>query len=297
MDKFQTILIVIGLIAIIGVSLHGFLTHRKEQKSLLKNISAQPQTLDEFNETDEFSEVIEAKNSSVEFQDTEVKENLDDVDFSENFYSSNETPLEFENEISTEASNESENIEEDATLSDELQFESDIVDDEMSNSAIEEEITLNHDLEIIPEIKDADEDINKETDLFIFNVVAKNDETLGGHELLQYFLTSGFRYGDMSIFHRHEHSDGTGPVLFSLANMMSPGVFDLDTMEQFKSEGVSFFLTAPNDEINVTEAFKMMLTAVEIMAEEFDCIVLNGNREELTESQFIEYQDRLAKYS
>ncbi|WP_424141082.1 cell division protein ZipA C-terminal FtsZ-binding domain-containing protein [Psychromonas aquatilis] len=44
----------------------------------------------------------------------------------------------------------------------------------------------------------------------MFNVAAKRDNRLGGHESLQFFLTSGFRYCDMNIFHRHENSDGTG---------------------------------------------------------------------------------------
>ncbi len=34
-------------------------------------------------------------------------------------------------------------------------------------------------------------------DLFIFNVVAKDEAHLGGHALLQFFLTSGFRFGDV----------------------------------------------------------------------------------------------------
>ncbi|WP_413694376.1 cell division protein ZipA [Psychromonas sp. KJ10-2] len=131
----------------------------------------------------------------------------------------------------------------------------------------------------------------------MFNVVAKNGGQLGGHELLQFFLTSGFRFGDMNIFHRHEHSDGTGEVLFSIANMMAPGTFDLEYMEQFNSPGISFFFTAPNKNISVNKSFDMMLRAVEQVAEEFDCEVLNDKREKFTTEQFIEYRTRLEKYA
>lgn len=135
-----------------------------------------------------------------------------------------------------------------------------------------------------------------EKDLFIFNVVAKDDQLLYGHALLQFFLTSGFRFGEMSLFHRHQHSDGTGPVLFSIANMMLPGTFDPINMKQFDCPGVSFFLSAPDPDINVKEAFDLMLIAVEQMAEEFDCLVLNAQREKLTEAEFRNYHERLAHY-
>ena len=133
-------------------------------------------------------------------------------------------------------------------------------------------------------------------DVFVFNVVAREGATVRGHEILQFFLTAGFRFGEMSIFHRHQNSDGTGPVLFSIANMMQPGTFNLDKMEQFSSQGVSFFLSAPNEDINIKKAFDMMLVAVEQMAEEFDCIVLNEQRTPLTEEEFRDYHKRLLRY-
>lgn len=268
MDNFQSILIIIGIIAIIGVSIHGFLTHKKEKKILANDLN-----LADSIAAEKAEQMSEFNDSNIEFQDLECKDNFEQVDFSSVENQQKEEVIDFTDYSATNVVSENE-----------------FVDDEFSQNT-EDEIELENKNEIIIENED------KETDLFIFNVVAKNGKELGGHELLQYFLTSGFRFGEMSIFHRHEHSDGTGPVLFSIANMMAPGVFDLDTIEQFKSEGVSFFLTAPNDEINISESFKMMLTAVEIMAEEFDCIVLNGGREVFTEKQFFEYQDRLAKYN
>ena len=281
MDNFQSILVIIGIIAIIGVSIHGFLTHRKEKRSLALEIKAADKGM--VNSIDGNSD--EFKNTSMEFHDIENKDNFEEVVFSPDFDVEKEETLDF----TDKSKSDYQEPELDNLSSDEIVLENDMPAENENETILEGESSDLDESSVIDEKKD--------TDIFIFNVVAKNEEKLGGHELLQYFLTSGFRFGEMSIFHRHEHSDGTGPVLFSISNMMAPGVFDLDTMEQFKSEGVSFFLSAPNDDINIRESFKMMLTAVEIMAEEFDCIVLNGEREALTEAQFIEYQDRLAKYN
>ena len=44
----------------------------------------------------------------------------------------------------------------------------------------------------------------------------------------------------MNIFHRHVDNAGNGKVLFSIANMLKPGVFDPDNMEQFSTQGVCF---------------------------------------------------------
>ena len=291
MDNFQTILIIIGVIAIIGVSIHGFLNNRKEQKSIEKNKQEAVSSL--------YDTPDNSASDAVDFPVEENNENVDQIDFASDFDVKENELINFPDEFSVQDSglvNEEEEFEE---LDLELENEEDelIVQDTaetFSEEHLENDVTENNSVQ---NQENENKNIVQETELFIFNVVAKDGGELGGHELLQYFLTSGFRFGEMSIFHRHEHSDGTGPILFSIANMMVPGIFDLDTMEQFKSEGVSFFLTAPNTEMNINESFKMMLTAVEIMAEEFDCTVLNGNREPLTEAQFIEYQDRLAKYN
>ncbi|HEY5714923.1 MAG TPA: cell division protein ZipA, partial [Psychromonas sp.] len=133
-------------------------------------------------------------------------------------------------------------------------------------------------------------------DVFVFNVVAREGSRIRGSEILQFFLTSGFRFGENAFFHRHLNSDGTGPVLFSIANMMAPGVFDPDNMEQFFSEGISFFVVAPNPDINIKEAFDMMLTAVQQMTDEFECVVLNEHREPFTEQQFRDDHERLMRY-
>ncbi|RUO60590.1 cell division protein ZipA [Pseudidiomarina insulisalsae] len=86
-----------------------------------------------------------------------------------------------------------------------------------------------------------------------------------GPVLLQQLTELGFKYGEFDIFHRHVDSAGTGPVLFSLANMFNPGTFDIDAMEQFETKGVALFLALPIKS-NSTQAFTMMHNAAEKLA-------------------------------
>ncbi|MCP4323235.1 MAG: cell division protein ZipA [Psychromonas sp.] len=275
MQHFQSILIVIGLLAIGGVLVHGYLLSRKDKLAVAKATS---------NDIFAESSMTELANDPTDdvLGDVRIisnkKENSEhDIDFSQAL---NDEPIEQEEIIIT-----TEVSEEEVMLSEPIELEPiELESAELSVDESKEEVVA---------IVDEPE---QPQDLFIFNVVAKEEAILGGHELLQFFLTSGFRFGEMSIFHRHENSDGTGPVLFSIANMMAPGVFEPNNMEQFKSQGVSFFLTAPNKNIDVKASFGMMLTAVEQMAAEFDCLVLNAQREPMTEAQFIEYKRRLLHY-
>ena len=45
----------------------------------------------------------------------------------------------------------------------------------------------------------------------------------------------------MDFFHRHEQASGRGPIEFSVANMMKPGVFDIDNMEPLQTRGLMRF--------------------------------------------------------
>jgi len=287
MQHFQSILIVIGIIAIAGVLIHAYFTGRKEKEAEAETISETP---DMFAETGGPETAEVAKSETVDEVQSIHHDNAlpetDTIDFSQALNNEQVEPVEF-NEMDPEHSFLVDTVKEEV-----VSPEVAIQDEER----IEIETPLAADIEplVVPEVKE--EKVVQPADLFIFNVAAKEGQLLGGHVLLQFFLTSGFRFGEMAIFHRHENSDGTGPILFSIANMMAPGEFDPDTMEQFKSEGVSFFLTVPNENIDIKASFEMMLRAVEQMAEEFDCVVLNADREIMTEAQFLDYRNRLLHY-
>jgi len=82
-------------------------------------------------------------------------------------------------------------------------------------------------------------------EVLIINVMAHKGEMFNGGELLDIILKCGMRYGSMDIFHRHSDTKGEGALLFSMANMVKPGTFDLDAMDEFETPGVSLFMTLP----------------------------------------------------
>ncbi|TKB50657.1 cell division protein ZipA [Ferrimonas sediminicola] len=132
-------------------------------------------------------------------------------------------------------------------------------------------------------------------DVLVMHVVAAEGQTLHGAELLHNFLTLGMKFGEMNIFHRHQDSAGRGPVMYSLANMVNPGVFDPDTMEQFETEGVSLFMTLPN-QCDETVGFSMMMGAAQALADMHGGKVLNDQHQEWSDISKERYMARIQKF-
>ena len=119
-------------------------------------------------------------------------------------------------------------------------------------------------------------------DVLVLHVCAREGEVLAGAELLPCLLTLNFKFGEMNIFHRHEDNAGTGKVLFSMANMVKPGVFDPDNMEQFTTQGVALFMTLPGHGDSLRN-FSIMLNSACQLADDLGAEVLDDRRQPLAQ--------------
>jgi cell division protein ZipA len=96
--------------------------------------------------------------------------------------------------------------------------------------------------------------------------MAHKGEMFNGGDLLDIILQCGMRYGSMDIFHRHSDTKGEGALLFSMANMVKPGTFDLDAMDEFETPGVSLFMTLPINADSM-QSFDLMADTARAIAE------------------------------
>lgn len=96
-----------------------------------------------------------------------------------------------------------------------------------------------------PQSDSSQNDVSEYDEILIIHVVARNEQGFKGPALLQSILESGLRFGAMDIFHRHESMTGNGDKLFSMANALNPGTFDLDDMDLFSTRAVCFFMGLP----------------------------------------------------
>ena len=113
------------------------------------------------------------------------------------------------------------------------------------------------------------------------HVLAREGKAFNGLELWQYLLAANLRFDEMKIFSKLEnHRENAKPV-FRVANVVNPGTFDADNIEEFTTPGVSMFMVLPAP-IDNMRAFEQMLTAARGIARTFDGRLLDSARQELT---------------
>lgn len=93
-----------------------------------------------------------------------------------------------------------------------------------------------------------------------------------GHEfagaaIVRAMNSVGLRFGDMNIFHHYGAGDlRTDAALFSVANMVEPGDFDLQAIENFATPGLAMFLRLPGP-LDGAVAFELFLNTAQRLAE------------------------------
>ncbi len=103
-------------------------------------------------------------------------------------------------------------------------------------------------------------------DYIVLHVLPSVTESFSGEMLLRSALGYGLRMGDRGIFHRHEHPSGRGEILFSMANAVEPGYFDLEQLHVSDCFGVTFFQQLPG--VRSIQSYELMLDTARRLAQD-----------------------------
>jgi len=117
--------------------------------------------------------------------------------------------------------------------------------------------------------------------VFTLLVKAPRGVPFRGPVLLGALAAAKLEFGDMQIFHRVEMVDGQEKILFSVANIREPGIFDLSEMENFTSEGVVLFMQVPGT-VDAVRAFDAMVESARILADSLSSRICDATHNLLT---------------
>jgi len=136
------------------------------------------------------------------------------------------------------------------------------------------------------------EDFDKIVTIYL---AARAGEKLHGPDIIVAAEKAGLVYGYMGVFHRLvEHHPERGPV-FSVANILKPGNFDMADIQSLQTPAIAFFLTLPAP-VPALDAWETMLPTAERMAELLGGLVLDEQREILGRKRIGEIRDELRVY-
>ena len=139
--------------------------------------------------------------------------------------------------------------------------------------------------------KSAEKPNTQPEEVLVIHLMASKGEKVAGQQLLDAVLSAGLRYGAMKIFHRHLSDDGSGPVLFSMANLVNPGTFDLNTMSDLEVPGVTLFM-ALDDIEDPVDALNIMIEAVDSIVGDLKLNVMDESRSSMTRNTIDHYRQR-----
>jgi len=135
-------------------------------------------------------------------------------------------------------------------------------------------------------------DFDKIVSVFL---VARAGQSISGPDLVVAAEKAGLVYGHMNIFHRLvDNHPELGPI-FSVANLVKPGSFDMATIKEMHTPAVNFFITLPGP-IPALDAWDTLLPTAQRMAELLDAVLLDGERNALGRQRIANIRDEMRAY-
>ena len=118
----------------------------------------------------------------------------------------------------------------------------------------------------------------RKPEMFVVIYVLALDEPFLGQGLVEVLLDSGMTFGEMDIFHQ---LNDRGAQLFSLASAVEPGTFDLSSLDQFSTPGISLFMRV-HELAAPLQVLDSMLSVANSIAQELNGEVRDETRSVMT---------------
>ena len=126
-------------------------------------------------------------------------------------------------------------------------------------------------------------------------LAARSGSMLGGSDIVVAAEKAGLVYGYMGVFHRLvDNHPEQGPI-FSVANLVKPGSFEMANIQDLRTPGISFFMALPGP-MSALDAWDAMLPTAQRMAELLDGVLLDEERNALGRQRIAHIREDLRNY-
>ncbi|WP_277812055.1 cell division protein ZipA [Chromohalobacter canadensis] len=134
----------------------------------------------------------------------------------------------------------------------------------------------------------AREALSDAEEVIVISVLSRDEAGFQGPDLLNLMLACGLRYcHEMGVFHRFETESDDSALQFTMVNVLKPGVFDLDDMDEFATPGVTFLMPLPSAHDSAA-AFEAMFETAMVLVRNLSGELKDENRSVMT-AQTVEF--------
>lgn len=123
-------------------------------------------------------------------------------------------------------------------------------------------------------------------------IIAKSGHSITGKALLDAVRKTGLVYGNHRIYHRIIN----GETIFSMANILEPGYFDLNAMGKFATPGIALFMRLPGRTAG-TLAVQQMIETARSLAQLLDAKICDERRNPVTEQGMTRLLEKARPYA
>ena len=128
------------------------------------------------------------------------------------------------------------------------------------------------------------------------HVLAQNNKRFYGPKIRELAERYQMQLGDMGLFHRKNVNGSGGKYLFSLANIFKPGYFNETELGQFKTGGLTFFMSVPMTD-GAPYVFDEMLRVAMGFSQELSGRLLDQERRPLSDQGITVIRTQISRIS
>lgn len=129
--------------------------------------------------------------------------------------------------------------------------------------------------------------------VLVLTIMAKGEDFLEGKLIRRVLDGAGLKCDENGIF--QFHMTGKKDAVFSIVSAVEPGVFDVATIDKYKTPGLSCFCQLPGPLPN-KDLFRIMQMKALNIAEKLGAKLCDDRRNLLTEQAITHYNDRITEF-